>query len=368
MFCFQQLTRNFVMIAENMDFQMLNGDQSREYINTRQRFQAYSDAREREAAYRGSMLFATRNGAEYLLRDYYDPKSGIKRQRSLGRRNDETENIHAEFKRGKEAAVERLKTATESLRRQAAVNRALGLGRVPEIGARIVRAIDEAGLLGKGLKVVGTNALYAYEAAAGVFFPSDITTTEDIDLMFDARVRIRLIAGEEVAERTLMGLLRKADRSFEKTKRAFQAANRDGYLVDLIGPMRDPPWKEQADTVSGEPSDIEAVQIAGLVWHENVPQFEAMAIDARGFPVRIVSPDPRAFAVHKHWLSGREDRHPLKRKRDAAQARWVAALVVCQMPHLPFDFDVLRSFPREVVEQAKPLFDVSVSDGDGFGT
>jgi hypothetical protein len=51
--------------------------------------------------------------------------------------------------------------------RQAAVNRALGLGRVPLMNARIIRALDKSGLLGAGIRVVGTNAIYAYEAIAG---------------------------------------------------------------------------------------------------------------------------------------------------------------------------------------------------------
>lgn len=353
------------MIAENIEFQELNGDQSREFINTQQRFQAYNDARKRESGYRGSMIFFTRNGIEYLLRDYYDPKSGVKRQRSLGRRSEDTEKVFAEFTRGKTESARRLKAATETLRRQAAINRALGLGRVPDIGARIIRTVDGAGLLGKGLKVLGTNALFAYEAAAGVRFPSDITTTEDIDFLFDARARIRFAAGENAQDRTLLGLLRKVDRSFAKADRPFQAVNDHGYIVDLIKPMRDPPWQDEPNSVSRETSDLEAVDIVGLGWHESAPQFEAMAIDARGFPVRIVAPDPRAYVVHKLWLSERPDRNSLKRDRDAAQARWVAALVATRLPHIAFEPEALRNFPRSIVEKARPLF--NVGPGDEFG-
>ncbi|TPM26978.1 hypothetical protein FJ958_19125 [Mesorhizobium sp. B2-3-5] len=349
-----------------MEFQRLNGDQGRELINTQQRFQTFLEARRRSFGYRGSMIFAVRNGAEYLLRDYYDPKSGVKRQRSLGRRDEHTEKMFSEFSKGKEEAARQLKVATEILRRQAAVNRALEMGRVPEIGAKIIRALDGADLLGKGLTVVGTNALFAYEASAGVRFPSDITTTEDIDLLFDARVHMRLAADEDAPERTLLGILKKVDRSFRRSDRVFQAINGEGYLVDLIKPMRDPPWTVEASSVSGESSDLEAVQIAGLAWHENAPQFEAVALDARGFPVRIIAPDPRAYVVHKQWLSERPDRNILKRDRDAAQARWVAALIVAYMPNLPFDSEMLRSFPKSVVESARPLFEMARSGADTF--
>ena len=81
-----------------------------------------------------------------------------------------------------------------------------------------------------------------------------------------------------------------------RTDRSFQAVNDEGYLVELIKPTRDPPWKAEASSVSGElVGFLEAVQITGLAWHENAPQFEAMAIDGRGFPVRIVAPVPASL-------------------------------------------------------------------------
>jgi hypothetical protein len=52
-------------------------------------------------------------------------------------------------------------------------------------------------------------------------------------------------------------------------------------------------------------------------------------------PLRV--PDPRAFALHKAWLASRPDREPLKKPRDLAQAKAVAAMVVQHMPQLPFD-------------------------------
>ncbi len=51
-------------------------------------------------------------------------------------------------------------------------------------------------------------------------------------------------------------------------------------------------------------------------------------------PFRV--PDPRAFALHKAWLSQQPTRDPLKKPRDLAQAKAVAQLVREQMPHLIF--------------------------------
>ncbi len=312
------------------------------------------------------MVFATVNGGEYLLRSFYDPKTGRRRQTSLGPRDAETERMRAEFDTGRRAAAARLAAARDGVDRQAGINRALGLGRVPLLAARIVRALDAAGLLGHGLRVVGTHALYAYEAAAGLRFAPDVTTTEDIDFLFDARASIVLQADEDLAERSLMGLLRRVDRSFERGRQTFRASNRDGFLVDLVRPMRDPPGKDERSAIADPATDLDAVQIEGLVWNENASAFAAVAIDARGFPLRMVAPDPRAFAIHKLWMSRRADRDPLKRMRDAAQARAVAGLVARHMPQLPFRPGGMRSFPRDVVAAAAPLFAVERSPDARF--
>lgn len=350
-----------------MQFQQLDNDQRREIVNSRQRFEAFQAALKRSKSYRGSMVFSATGGTDYLLRSYYDPRSGLRRQKSLGPRSAETEALKAGFERGRAEAAEDLKAARAGIERQGGINRALGLGRVPDLGARILRALDAAGLMGRGLRVAGTNALFAYEAAAGVRFPVGVTTTEDIDLLFDARAHIDFLAEEDVGGRSLIALLKRVDRSFEKLPADFRARNRDGYLVDLIRPVRNPPWQaERTSLASGERDELQAVGIDGLAWLESAPAFPAVAIDQRGYPVRIVASDPRAFAVHKLWLSGRADREPERRARDRAQAHAVAALVTAHMPHLPFDPEALQSFPLPLVEAAAPLFSGKAEPGFGW--
>lgn len=330
-------------------------------VNSRQRFEGFRAAQKRADGYRGSMVFSETAGVDYLLRSYYDPKTGLRRQKSLGRRSAETEAIKAAFDTGRAEADADLAAARAAIERQAAINRAIGLGRVPDPGARILRALDAAGVLGHGLRVVGTNALFAYEAAAGIRFPVEVTTTEDIDILFDARARLAFSVEEDQDGRSLLALLRKVDRSFIRTSAAFRARNRDGYLVDLIRPMREPPWKTEPSSLAehgGAPDtdDLAAVGVEGLNWQENAAPFEAMAIDQRGYPTRIVASDPRAFAVHKLWLSTRPDRAAEQRARDLAQARAVGQLVASHMPHLPFDPKGLKNFPLPLVEAATTLF------------
>ncbi len=306
-------------------------------------------------------------GKEFLMRSYYDERTGVRRQKSLGPKNSHTQGAKRAFTDGRQAARQGLQSAQETLKRQAAINRALKLGRIPEITARIIRALDRSHLLGSGIRVVGTNALYAYEAAAGVAFDAAMITTEDIDLLFDARASVNLAAAEDIQERTVLGLLKQIDGTFERTSQTFKARNRDGYIVDLIKPMRNPPWQTEQDALSSHQSDLRAVEIEGLAWAESAPAFKTVALDVRGFPLKITTIDPRAFAVYKLWLSKRSNREPVKRRRDAAQAKAVGRLTAQHFHHLPFSENELRMFPKAVVKDAARLFEAPEEDPLSFG-
>ncbi|MBN8996701.1 MAG: nucleotidyltransferase domain-containing protein [Rhizobiales bacterium] len=349
-----------------MRFQELNGDQRRETVNTRQRYAAWRAALADLEHYKGSMVWAEDRGAQYLVRSAYGSRPGIRRQRSLGRRSPETERLKAEFEEGRAAAKERLAAVQAVLERQGGINRAVGLGRVPLLGARIIRAIDGARLLGGGIRVVGTNAVYAYEAVSGVFVEATLTTTEDMDLLFDARRRLNFATSGDVPERSLLSILRRVDRSFTRMPATFRATNRDGYFVDLIRPMPSPPWASHPEKLGDDEDDLTAVDVAGLHWLSEAPSFEAVAIDESGSPLRIVAPDPRAFAVHKWWLSHQPSRDPSSRRRDAEQARAVAQLVIQFMPHLPYDRKEIEVVPKEAFDAARPLFAPPPASGTGF--
>lgn len=332
------------------DFVELNNDQRREMVNTRQRYQAWRAAADREYGYRGSMVWDESNGRRYLLRSFYN-EAGNRRQKSLGPESAETIEMKARFDRERAFVVNVRRHQDLVVERQAAINRVLGLGRVPILTARILKLLDKRGLLGKGIRVVGTNALYCYEAACGVLIDPGLTTTEDIDLPLDKRKRLYLLGDPDLPDESLLQLLKQADRSFTKTRQSFRARNDDGYLVDLIRPLPTPPWRAVPGRI-GNANDLEAAEIEGLVWLENAPSFEQVAIDEKGFPLRIVAADPRVFAVHKHWVSSQPGRDPLKKVRDRAQARTVAALVRQYLPHLPFSLAELRMVPKDVMEAA----------------
>jgi hypothetical protein len=344
-----------------MFFRDLSGDQARQTIDVEQVFSGYAMTQgELDRRFSGSMSWKTVGGRDYLYRKRRDA------WKSLGPRGAETEAIALQFHDGRTRLQERMAGLAARLDAMAPVNRALNLGRLPLIAARILRALGRANLIGSGIEVVGTNALFAYERFAGVQIAGAHLATADVDLLFDARRSLRLMA-PEVSLTGVAGLLRRVDHSFEVMGQGgFRAINRDGYMVDLITPApKDLMVKRGRSRIGAEATDLEAVEIEGLAWLVNSPKATATVIDARGYPLTMIVPDPRAFALHKLWLAGRQDRDPLKRERDRAQAHLVASLVTSRLPHLRFDDPALASLPRALRKQSALLTEARRDTGSG---
>ena len=73
-------------------------------------------------------------------------------------------------------------------------------------------------------------------------------------------------------------------------------------------------------------------------------------------------PDPRAFALHKFWLSGQPDREPLKKQRDRGQALAVAQLVIQHLPQYAFRKAKLKMFPKDILDEAQ----AQISEAEGL--
>jgi hypothetical protein len=329
----------------------LSNQQRLQLVNTEQLFENYQQARLHLAAHAYGMRWKRVREVDYLFRERDRRGNG----KSLGRRSPETEALLAAFQAGKAAAQARFDKICAQLDEQARLNKALRLGRLPRVVARILRKLDEADL-GQSFIVLGTQALYAYESAAGVQFLSELLASGDVDLLYDARKNLSLAAHKMEGE-GLLGILRKADRSFECIrKRGFRAANAGQFMVDLIIAPR--PMHDAAD-ISFAAEDLVAFEVPGLQWLLNAPKLEGIAIDEDGWPAPMRVSDPRAFALHKAWLSQKADREPLKKPRDLAQAQAVAAVVREHLPQYPFD-EVLTSLHGDVRAMAHLLSAESV--------
>jgi hypothetical protein len=343
-------------------FRELSSDQIRQLIDTEQAYDVYrTSLKEYEQRFSGSMSWKkSTNDKDYL----YKKTQGI--WKSLGPRAPETEVIFGQFHTGRESAKTRVSRLAKRLDELAPVNRAMALGRVPLLTARIIRALGKSGLIGTAVDVVGTNALFAYERMAGVQITGGLLSTQDVDLLFDSRFSLRLIS-KDFSHKGLIGLLQKIDHSFAPLARnGYRAANRDGFLVDLIKPTpKDRMSTREKVRFSADDEDLQAIEIEGLTWLVNSPKISTVVIDEKGYPLDYTCPDPRAFALHKLWLSRRSDRDAAKRMRDELQAKTVAGLIRARLPHLSFEANDLQALPlalRQLAPELEPMPDGDVGE------
>ncbi len=241
--------------------------------------------------------------------------------------------------------MERFKSLKNEIKAQAPLCKSVKIQRVPIIAANILRELDQRNLLGNHIMVVGTNALFAYEATAGVFFDNKAIATEDMDILWDIRSKIKLGIKDDADPKDFIDILRKVDKTFDIYHgHTFRVANEKGYMVDLL----------------------KAVEVKNLSWLLSAPKFEQIAIGYDGLPVRIVTPDPRAYALHKFWVSEQKDRDPRKKGRDKEQAIAVAKLVMEHLPYLEFSQEDMQMFPIELLMSFKTVVEEQNDDDEDF--
>ena len=254
----------------------------------------------------------------------------------------------AAFTAGKQRADERFTALAATLKQQTRLNKAVRLGRLPAIIGRILHTLDLS-RAEHHFMVIGTHALYAYETMAAVQFSMALLASGDVDLLYDPRKPLALTT-EKLDGIGLLGLLRKIDRSFEVVAtHPFRAVNQDRFMVDLVIPAE---GMHVNRVVGFAEDDLVAVEVPSLQWLLNSPRVEVTVIASDGRPVLMRSPDPRAFAIHKAWLSREPSREPVKKGRDLSQARRVLELLQEHLPQYPIDERHLRFFPKDLIRSA----------------
>jgi hypothetical protein len=332
-----------------MKYRELSNEQRRQLIDAQQAFRVWREADQEfrhgypplYKGYRATMRWKPVNGREYLYRG----------DKSLGLRSPETERIKAEYADQRTKLRARLTRLENRLEEMRPVNRAMGLGRVPEIAARVLRRLDHEDLLGKHLFVAGTHAMFAYEARTGVLFEGDLTATTDIDFLWDARRRFTFLM-KDVQERGVLGLLQQVDATFRKHN-SYNAANDDPYLVDFIRPEQRREGFKAPPAFTKRAGDLEPAAIKGLQWLVNAPKFEDIAIGEDGSPLFLSCVDPLVFSLHKVWVSKQFGRGPQAR-RDMAQAVAVASMAQTYLK-ASFDRKTLKGLPNELLAGADEL-------------
>lgn len=325
-------------------------DQQRLFlVESDQLYRAWREVLWRHQGYKYGMRWRNINGKDYLLR----LTSATGNSKSLGPRTPETESIYEQFQEGKTNTDEKYQSLKARIESQRKLNRAVRLGRLPSIIGGILLALDKTQALSE-LRVVGTHAIFAYESMAAVELKMELLASGDIDLLFDVRKKMSLISKKLHGE-GILGLLKKVDKSFEiSSAQGFRAINKDGFMVDLIERDKGMSSPKPELIASG---DLEIMEVPNLEWLANAPRIEQIVIAANGSPVLMPVPDPRAYAIHKAWLSQQSDREPVKKQRDLNQALMVLNLLQEYLPNLPIETEHLRYLPKKVI--SKSMLDLS---------
>lgn len=312
----------------NLENVEIDPDAARQYIDARSVFVELERTRKNALQLRGGMVWKTVDGKEYLVRT-----STTGGQKGLGRRTPQTEVIYQSFVDKKESVQERVSSLRARVAKHERMNRALRVGRMPGIAVAILSRLANAGL-DEYFRVVGTHALYAYEAAAGLSFASEITSTRDIDLLWDTRKRVMFAQRLKQDSPSMLAALQKVDKTFQVIEdQKYTAINKDGFEVDIIRRLAsegDPHPIRMSDSED----DFWVVQAKRAGELINAPEFTEVVVSEGGAMARMTTIHPAVFVSFKRWMSKEPDRDPLKRRRDALQADAVEWALHERLPHL----------------------------------
>jgi len=339
------------ILADLHAFHELSDSQQQVYRGAVELYQAYLEAGSQHRLLQGGMHWKKIRGREYLYR--YRDRYG--HGGSLGPRSQQTEQVWGDFSRQRQEVTALLKTQRLRLQEQARFCRAASINLVPTAAAKLLRRLEQHEL-GRNLLVIGTAAIYAYEFAAGVLLEG----SGPQGLWAHARRGLTLIGEGQLSLEDLLRLLRQTDRSLAPLEGdGCRAANRDGFLVQVLKSGLRRPGKLRAVTAPGarEPLPPDA---GNLQYLAASPKLSQVVIGQDGWPATMTVPDPRAFALHHLWRSQQQDREEFKRTRDWRQALAVADLVLRYLPQYDFSSSELDMFPRDLARDAEG--DVEQSD------
>ncbi|MDD5329240.1 MAG: GSU2403 family nucleotidyltransferase fold protein [Sulfuricella sp.] len=321
--------QNMENTRKNIGLIDIGNDARRQFIDAQSVFTAWEGASRSAADVRGGMYWKHQGKTDYLIRTSPDNT-----QKSLGPRSDETTAIHEKFIARKATAEARVAQLAAELTRHQRMNRALFVGRAPQMLVDILNTLSRAGI-SEHFTVVGTHALYAYEAAAGVRIgSSDALATQDVDLLWDTRKRVVFATQMKVLGSSMLGLLRKVDSTFEiRQDQRYTAVNGKGFEVDII----------RREASEGDPhplrltdheDDIWAIQAKRAGALLSGPRFSSMIVSSSGYMARIETISPLTFVKFKRWMAAQPDRDSMKTSRDGLQADIVQQLIDEYLPHL----------------------------------
>jgi hypothetical protein len=269
----------------------------------------------------GGMYFKREGAYEYLVKTF--PNN---RQSRLGTRDEKTEEMLRAFTEAKQSVDARQRSLRERLVEAERLNKALRVGRVPNLVVDVLNQFELSGL-GEHFTVVGTHALYAYETAASVRIEAGALATQDVDLLWDARKRVQFASTMSQLDSSLLKLLQRADPSFQRMEGQLESAINDkGFMVDFIRRM----------AADGDPHPFRFTEDEGDLWPVqaqraedflNTPRYDRVVFSNTGRMALMRTVSPAVFVAFKRWMAGLDNRGAGKRRRDQLQADIVQELL-----------------------------------------
>ncbi len=305
-----------------MDFLPLSDHAARQLIDSITVFNEWRRTATLARKFAGGMYWKRQDAYEYLVKTSRD-----NRQQRLGPRSPDTERTYAAFVKGKANVEARLKDLKIALGDAERLNKALKVGRMPAVVVQVLQALEDAGL-GEHFTVVGTHALYAYETAAGVRVAPGALATQDVDLLWDARRRVRFMTDIDKLDASILRILQRADPTFVRKELQYETAiNAKGFEVDFLRrqPEGDDPHPFRFSTNEEDLWPVQALRASVLT---TAPRFDHVVVSATGRMALMRTIAPQAFVAFKHWLANKAPNRPeTKKRRDRNQAIIVQELL-----------------------------------------
>lgn len=152
--------------------------------------------------------------------------------------------------------------------------------------------------------------------------------TQDVDLLWDARKRVKFFTTMEQQDASMLAILQRADRSFQRKDEPLSTAiNGQGFEVDFLR------RQTEGDDVhplqlSRDEHDLWAVQAPRANILTGAARFEQVVVSASGKMAKMITISPTVFVSFKRWMAEQtETRAAPRRRRDALQAEIVQQLL-----------------------------------------
>ncbi|RQY36783.1 hypothetical protein DF113_24575 [Burkholderia stagnalis] len=300
-----------------LNYLSLPDNAARQAIDSATVFEEFCRTKAEALKFTGGMYWKSQGPYEYLVKTFAG-----NRQKRIGPRSPETEQAYEAFSSRKAETEARMTDLQAAVVEAERLNRALRVGRVPAIVVNVLRAIDKAGL-SSYFTVVGTHALYAYEAAAGVRIAQGVMAPQDVDVLGDAQRHVCFLTDIERPDVSMLSILQRVDKSFRhKDDHRETAINSKGIEVDFLRrPQRDS--APHPSRLFAYEEDQWRAQIPA-----SAPKFEQVVVATTGKMARMSTIDPRVFIGYKTWMANAaENRDPCVRRRDQLQADIVRTLM-----------------------------------------